>query len=319
MMRVLIVLLLAAFSSVSLTATVEAQGTEKIRVGLPTKSYWSTIAVVTAEKRGLFKKEGLDPEVTIFRSAGEAFQALAAGAVDITLGAPSLAAAGRSRGANALAVALGNSLPLGWYLVTKKDAPFQSVKDLDGKKVAVTGTGSLSVMMVNFAAQEQKVRLDLLPVGGGVVPNLRAGNVDAAMLWPPLSYQLLDSGEVRALYDFTQALPKMALDPWMASEKIVKEKPAVVQKAVNALMGAVALLQSDREFALKLIAETYEVPANVATAEYERTILKLPNDGAITEDVVAKYLDFAKLAGITDMAPAATITDTRFKAVPTKP
>jgi NitT/TauT family transport system substrate-binding protein len=297
----------------------QAQTAEKIRVGLPTKNYWSTVAVVTAERRGLFKKEGLDPETTTFRSAGEAFQALTAAAVDITLGAPSLAAAGRSRGANALAVALGNSLPLGWYLVAKRDAPFKSIKELNGKKIAITGNGSLSAMMANYAAQENQVRFDLLPVGGGVVPNLRAGNVDAAMLWPPLSYQMLDSGELRALYDFTNALPRMALDSWMVSERIVKEKQGLVQKALNAIMGGVIVLQSDREFALKLISEIYEVPQSVAVSEYERTILKLSTDGVITEEVVAKYLEFAKLAGITDMAPAALVTDTRFKAIPTKP
>jgi NitT/TauT family transport system substrate-binding protein len=260
----------------------------------------------------------LDAEITIYRGSGDAFQSLAADAADFVLGAPTLAAAGRVRGANAVVVALGNALPLGWHLVAKRESTAQSVKDLDGKKVGITGSGSVSDLLARYAAQQDNIRFDLVPLGGGVVPNLRAGNVDAIILWSTLSYQLLQTGEVKSLSDFATTVRPTAFDTWIASEKLVKEKPAVVQKTLNALFGAVTAMHEDRAFAVKLIAENNEIPESVAVLEYERTILKLPRDGVVTPEMVGGYLELAKLIGMNDLAPAATITDGRFRPTPTK-
>jgi ABC-type nitrate/sulfonate/bicarbonate transport system substrate-binding protein len=163
-----------------------------------------------------------------------------------------------------------------------------------------------------------------VPVGGGgLVPNLLAGNVEAAVVYSPLSYQILKSGEARTLIDYASAVPKNLTGGWIVLDKFVAEKPQVVQKALNALYGAIAFMRANREPTVKLIADLYEIPPEIAELEYENTILKLESDGSMDgpkiKDAVQLSMDLAKLGGLKDIAPTEDLYSTQFKPVPTKP
>ena len=57
-----------------------ASAADTIRVGLPTKTYWPTTIAETAVRQKLFEKEGIQAELTIYRSGAETFEGMAAGA-----------------------------------------------------------------------------------------------------------------------------------------------------------------------------------------------------------------------------------------------
>ncbi len=59
-----------------------------------------------------------------------------------------------------------------------------------------------------------------------------------------------------------------------------------MQKALNALYGGLMYMRNNREAAVKLIGDLYEIPADIAAAEYENTILKLETDGSMAGDRV---------------------------------
>ena len=65
----------------SLPAAAPAQ--ETIRIGCPTKTYFPTILATVAKEKGLLEKEGLRPEITIYRGGGETFEAIAANSADL--------------------------------------------------------------------------------------------------------------------------------------------------------------------------------------------------------------------------------------------
>src|SRR5262249_6989564 len=92
----------AALSSLAGTP---AAAQETIRIGLPTKTYYPTTIAETALRQGLFAKEGIKAELTIYRSGGETFEAAAAGAADLQLNSAALIAAGRTKGVLTKAVA----------------------------------------------------------------------------------------------------------------------------------------------------------------------------------------------------------------------
>ncbi len=155
------------------------------------------------------------------------------------------------------------------------------------------------------------------------MPNLLAGNVDAAVVYSPLSFQLVKSGEGRSLIDYAATVPPNLTSVWIASDKYILEKPEAVQKALNALYGGLMYMRGNREAAVKLIGELYEIPPEIAAAEYENTILRLETDGNMAGDRVRDAallsLDLARLGGMKDMVPADEIISTRFVPVPTKP
>src|SRR5260370_42240015 len=105
---------------------------------------------------------------------------MAAGAADLILDAPSLPAAGRKKGVMSKVVANGAMGNFGWQLMVLAKSPLD-VKDLNGRKVAITSAGSGSDLMGLWRIQEKKIDFTRVPVaGGGLGPNRVAGHRDAA-------------------------------------------------------------------------------------------------------------------------------------------
>jgi ABC-type nitrate/sulfonate/bicarbonate transport system substrate-binding protein len=309
--------------AISALLTVSAAHAETIRVGLPTKTYWPTTVAETAVRQKLFEKEGLTAELTIFRSGAETFEGMAAGAADIILDPPSLVSAGRKKGVMSKIVANAAMGNYGWQLMVPAKSTLD-VKDLNGKKVAITAAGSGSDLLALWTIQDKKIDFTRVPVGGGgLVPNLLAGNVEAAVVYSPLSFQILRSGEARTILDYATAVPPNLTAGWIVLDKFAEAKPQTVQKALNALYGAIAFMRSNREATVKLIADLYEIPPEIAGLEYDNSIMKLESDGnmgaANVKDAVQLSMDLAKLGGLKDIAPTEDLYSTQFKPVPTKP
>jgi NitT/TauT family transport system substrate-binding protein len=299
-----------------------AQAADTVRIGLPTKTYWPTTIAETAVRQKLFEKEGITAELTIYRGGAETFEAMAAGAADVILDATSLVSAGRTKGVNSKVVANAAMGYYGWQLMTLAKST-HGVSDLKGKKVAITSAGSGSDLLALWTQQDKKIEFTRVPVGGGgLVPNLLAGNVEAAVVYSPLSFQISKSGEARTILDYSKEVPPNLAAGWIALDKYVQSKPELVQKTLNALYGALAFMRANKDASVKLISELYEIPADIAALEYENTIMKLETDGSMDGPKIPEQLqlalDMAKAGGMKDLGPAAEIISTQFKPVPTK-
>ncbi|MGT2435183.1 ABC transporter substrate-binding protein [Bradyrhizobium betae] len=299
-----------------------ASAADTIRVGLPTKTYWPTTIAETAVRQKLFEKEGIQAELTIYRSGAETFEGMAAGAADIILDPPSLVSAGRKKGVMSRIVANAAMGNFGWKLMVPTKSTLD-VKDLNGKKVAITAAGSGSDLLALWTIQDKKIDFTRVPVGGGgLVPNLLAGNVEAAVVYSPLSFQISKSGEAKTILDYATAVPPNLTAGWIVLDKFADAKPQMVQKAVNALYGAVAFMRANRDVTVKLIAELYEMPPEIASLEYDNTIMNLETSGDMgapnVNAAVQLSLDLAKLGGLKDIVPVEDVISAKFKPVPTK-
>jgi ABC-type nitrate/sulfonate/bicarbonate transport system substrate-binding protein len=314
---------LASLVAITVLAAPAAGYSETIRVGLPTKTYWPTSIAETAVRQKLFEKEGITAELTIYRSGAEAFEGLAAGAADIILDPPSLVSAGRKKGVMSKLVANAAMGSFGWQLMVPVKSTL-TVKDLNGKKVAITAAGSGSDLLALWTVQDKKIEFTRVPVGGGgLVPNLIAGNVDAAVVYSPLSFQISKAGDAKTILDYSKEVPPNLSAGWIVLDKYAQDKPQNVQKALNALYGALQFMRANKDVTVKLIADLYEMPAEIAALEYENTILKLETSGdmgaANVPSAVQLSLDLAKLGGLKDIVPTEDVISTKFKPVPTKP
>ena len=244
-----------------------------VRIGVPTKTYLPTIIAETAIRQKLFEKEGIKAELTIYRSGAEGFEAIAAGAADLVLNSSSSVAAGLKKGVNARCVANGANGYYGWYLVVKPDSPIKKVSELAGKKVGITSAGSGTDILARWAEQPQdrfhaRAARRRRP---GAEPADRQHRRHRALLAAhlPGDRQKL----ARPLIDFGAEVPAHSTGSWIASDKIIKERPQGVQKALNAIYGGVAFLRADanRAAAVKLIAEIDEIPEAIAAASSTAT------------------------------------------------
>jgi NitT/TauT family transport system substrate-binding protein len=309
----------AAFAVATFAGGAVAHAQDTVRIALPTKTYYPTIISETALRQGLFAKEGLKAELTVYRGGAEAFEAVAAGAADLTVGSVAIVAGGIKKGVKTKAVAGAGLGYYGWYLMTKAGSPIKSVKDLEGKKVGITSAGSATDILARWTMADKKVNFTRVPLGGGgLVPNLLSGNVEAIVLYSPLSFKVLKDKSVNILVDFGKEVPEHLSGVWIASDKLITEKPQVVQKAVNALFGAMIVLNAERDTAVKLIAEIDEIPPDIAAAELDGNIKKLSKTGEMQTIWVERAFGMAKLVGMSDLAGIDEVYTTKFKAVPTK-
>ncbi|MGH6754254.1 MAG: ABC transporter substrate-binding protein, partial [Bradyrhizobium sp.] len=229
----------------------------------------------------------------------------------------------RKKGVMSRLVANAAMGSFGWQLMVPVKSTL-TVKDLNGKKVAITAAGSGSDLLALWTVQDRKIEFTRVPVGGGgLVPNLLAGNVDAAVVYSPLSFQISKAGDAKTILDYSKEVPPNLSAGWIVLDKYAQEKPQTVQKALNALYGALQFMRANKDVTVKLIADLYEMPAEIAALEYENTILKLETDGdmaaANVPSAVQLSLDLAKLGGLKDIVPTEDVISTKFKPVPTKP
>jgi NitT/TauT family transport system substrate-binding protein len=291
-----------------------------VRIGVPTKTYFPTIIAETAIRQKLFDKEGINTELTIYRSGAEGFEALAAGAADLVYNSSSSVAAGLVKGVKSKCVANGALGYYGWHMMVKPDSPIRKLSELAGKKVGITSAGSGSDILARWTLADQKIEFTRVPLGGGgLVPNLLTGNVDATVLYSPLTYQVMQAKQARSIADFGDLVPAHSTGSWIATDKLIAERPQALQKALNALYGGVAFLRTphNRAAAVKLIAEIDEIADPIAAAELDGNIVKLSTNGEFRREWMERSLDMAKLIGMTSLAPVNDIYVTTFHPVPT--
>ena len=296
-----------------------AAAQDVIRIGCPTKTYFPTILATVAKEKGLFEKEGLRPEITIYRGGGETFEAIAANSADLGTVAVPLVATSRKRGVLTKIVGGNGDEWSGWILGVRTGSAVKSAKELDGKKVGITSAGSGTDTLALWGQSVHKVTFSRVPVGGGgLVPNLLNDNLAAAVIYSPLSYQVVSEGKVRVLIDFATAMPPNLIGGWTATEKNLTERRPLIQKGLNALYGALEYMRNNPDYAIKTIASNNELPIEIAKMEYEKTFLRLSRDGQMTLGSVEKAMELAAASGVKDMAPAGDVF-MNLPISPTKP
>lgn len=289
-----------------------------VRIALPTKTYFPTVITEAAVRQKLFAKEGIGAEPTVYRGGAECLEAMAAGAADITVGGAPTVGVVVKKGVGMKIVATAARGYMGWYLLVRSDSPVTKVEQLANKKVGITSAGSGSDFLALWTNEQYKTPFTRVPLGGGgLVPNLKSGNVDAVVLYSPLSFEMMQGKQARMLIDYSAEVPPHMAGGWTVTQSMITNKPAMVQKTLNALYGGLMWLRNNRDAAITLIAEVDEIKPEIAALEYENTVLKLATDASLKPEEMQRAMDMGKIIGITDTAPLDQLYVTNFVPVPT--
>ncbi|MXP64969.1 ABC transporter substrate-binding protein [Roseomonas sp. M0104] len=301
-------------ASTALPRPALAQGT-KLRVG-GTPNYGPVLPVHAANALGLFKKQGLEVEFTGFAGGSAAMEAVAAGEADLVNYFPPGVALAKQRGVAATIIAAGTLTPRGWKIMAKKDSPLAGIKDLARKKIGVTSNGSTTDFFALWAGQQAGGPVSRIPLGGGgLIPGLLSGNVDAIVAYPPLSYRLESSGDGKVLVDLGAAMQPNLPDVWVAPDSALQQRGETIQKALVGIYSAIRHMKQNPDWTIRFIEEQSKFPPEVARLEFENTIRNLSDDGSIKEEWVENSLGLARLAGLQDLPPAKSMFSTRFLPV----
>lgn len=303
--------------SLGFTSGSAAADSGVVRVG-GVGNYGPVLPIIAAEKLGLFKKLGVKMEFTNYRGGAAAMEGMAAGEADVINFFPPGLALATKKGVKATIVAAGTLTPRGWDIMVKADSSVKTVKDLAGKKIGVTASGSTTDFFALWTAKQSGGDMTRVPLGGaGLVPSLISGNVDAIVAYPPLSYKLGLSGEGKTVVNLGKEMSTNLPDVWVATDKIIANNPEGVRKVLVGLFSAIRYMKENRAWAIDFIHNKTGLPKDVATKEYENTILGLSDDGNLKAKWVDASLALGKLAGLSDLPPANKMFTSQFVPVKT--
>jgi len=225
-----------------------------VRIGYVSRSILD-MPYIIARDRGLFREEGLEPEL-IFIKAGLTPQVLLAGGVDFATATGTGISAAISGADVRLIFALTDRPSFDLIAVPS----ITSVQQLRGKKVGVSGVGSLAeilarqILIANHVPLEQ---VALLPPGSSDVTYiaLKAGAIDATMLQIPQKFFALDEGfrKLAAGADVYRAV----MGGLTTTKATLTERPELITKMIRATNRAVRLIRNDKKYVIDFMKGPY--------------------------------------------------------------
>ena len=254
---------------------------DPIRIAFPADSVDFAPAYV-AQRIGLFKKSNLEVQITVFRGGAAVQEAMNAGAADLMSYFGPAVALAVSKGAKEKFVMAVLPGAAGWACIVKADSPIKAVKDLDGKKVGISSKASTSDMAALWMAERAGITVQQIPLGVGLAPGLRSGQVDAIVFSALTTQREILSGRARLLVDIGKEMPPTLANGYVASQAMIDKRPADLRATLAALLEAAAYMRANRQWTLDFFRE-FAKSDDAALNEtlYKQVVEQISPDGHI--------------------------------------
>jgi NitT/TauT family transport system substrate-binding protein len=225
-----------------------------VRIGYVSRSILD-MPYMIARDRGLFREEGLEPEL-IFMKAAQTVPAMLANGIDF----------GTATGTAVAAAVNGVDVRIVFALTDKPSfdliaAPnITSVQQLRGKKLGVSAYGALAEILARQILIANRVPVDqvtFLPLGTSDVTYLalKAKTIDGTMLQIPQNFLAMDEG-FRKLASGADVY--RAVQGGLTTTKAtISDRPELVTKMIRATQRSLRLIRDDKKYALQFIRGPY--------------------------------------------------------------
>jgi NitT/TauT family transport system substrate-binding protein len=198
-------------------------------------------ALQLAIDRGYFQQEGLEVQVDATDNSTAGVNKVLGGQLDLNLGAYVPFINAKATGSPMKIVAESYvSGPNTTALMTRPNSPIRSLRDVPGKKIAVSDVNSLTDLPLKSVLKTNG--LDFNNVQWVRVPfpqminAVQTGNVDAAVMVEPFITQSAQQGAVNITDVFTGPTADFPQAGFAATEKFVQDNPKTVAAFQRALI-----------------------------------------------------------------------------------
>jgi len=291
---------LAAGAAIAFAAALPAKAEEITVTHWGALMYGTPYAVALA--KGFFKQAGIDVTgILTSKGGGTTVRNVMEGGLPFGEVALSAAVAAMQEGADIKIVMMGVRSAADIYWVVKPDSPLKTVKDLVGKKLAITSpksvTDSLTTMVLNKHGIFDKVERPALGTVGAGLTALDKGAVDSASLIDPLYSARKD--KYRVIFAIKDELPPIAQTVGIASTKFIKEQPDKLRAIIAGRMKGVDFIYANPKEAAKILSETYDkLPLPVAESAVGNNVaIKYWGRGGFELDAMNEMIKALRIVG----------------------
>jgi NitT/TauT family transport system substrate-binding protein len=287
-----------------------AQQLEKITIATTAESV-SDIPILYGIEKGLFRKEGLDPQFNQM-PGNLSLAAMATGEVDYTahVGTPFRAAI---KGFPVKVLGVSLSRPL-FYIISQPT--ISSPKDLKGKLFAVgslqgTATRTAKAGLKALGLDPNKdMTLIVIGLTSIRMAAMEAGSVAATVMSPPWNTRMKQRG-FKELIFAGKDISEPVIGIGASQEKIAKD-PKQVRRVLKAFLRSLAAVKQDRQQVIEFTSRRFKLEPQVAKEVYEAVLLGLTPDGRLDlSDMRELVEEVKKEMGVTNDIMTSEVLDFR--------
>jgi NitT/TauT family transport system substrate-binding protein len=298
----------------ALLASTTAQAQTPLRVG---KAQAQTFAFVPADvgiEAGIFKKRGIDLEISSFAGDARLLQALSADAIDIALaGGPTLAFV--AKGAPMLAVAALADAPGTMMVVVLRDGAVKTENDLKGRTLSVSTAGSLTYWLAQQLSRAHGWGADgikIAPLGATTAQAaaLKTNQIDGIVTESSTVFKLEEEGVGRILVRFGDRIKDFHVHVIYAGRKLIDANPNAVRSFLAGWLDSVDYMRDHKEQTIDIASRVSDVSKSVATRNYEELMPIFNRTGRFNPkalDMLARsFVELSLLPDTPDMGKLYT-------------
>jgi NitT/TauT family transport system substrate-binding protein len=278
--------IIAAIIAVPSSAT-----SETLRVGKAGREAFSFVPVDVGAEVGIFKKHGLDLEISSFGGEAKLQQGMAADSVDIALSSgPGLAFIVKGSPIKGIAAMAGP--PLLFALMVRADDTVKTVADLKGKKVGVSTVGSVTSWIVSEVSRQNGWGFDgvtQVPIGDDAtrIAALRTKSIDAAIVNLAVALNFVQRREGRVLLRFNDLLKDFHVHVIFASDKAIAAKPETLGRFLQGWFETIAFMRANKSETVRIAKDIMGTDATTAGLIYDELMPMFSDTGRFEPKALA--------------------------------
>ncbi len=294
-----------------LLAAPAASAADKVRVGNPSVQAFSFLPLRLGVTHGFFAKYGIDPEEVTLNGSAKLHQAMAAGSLDIALGA------GTDliflvKGSPEIAVASMAGPPLLLSVTVPYDSPARTADDLKGKRIGVSTVNSLTQWLMRELARQKGWGADSLTyvTVGAELPNqvaaLVTGQIDAVVSSTALGLELTEAKRGRLLFPASDIVQDFMIHTIYASDQMVQKNPDAVRRFLKGWFDTIAFMRANKGETVRASRERTNFSLAVEEKQYDLVMPMFSDSGRFEPSALATIQRSFVDLGLIDKEPDLT-------------
>jgi NitT/TauT family transport system substrate-binding protein len=285
-----------------------------LRVGKAGREAFSFVPADIGARTGIFKRNGVEIEISSFGGDARIQQAMAADGIDVALGSgPGLAFIVKGSPVKGIAAMAGP--PLLFALVVRNDDAVKTADDLKGRKVGVSTVGSVTSWIISEVSRQQGWGYDgiaQVPIGDDAnrIAALKTKSVDGAIVNLAQALNFVQRGEGRVLLRFGELVKDFHIHVIFATDKAIAGKPEALRGFLKGWLDTIAFMRSNKAETVEIAKEVMGTDAPTAGGIYDELMPMFSDTGRFDPKALAvlrkSFVEMKTLAEEPDMGKLYT-------------